>query len=318
MLYTENMEKTDNKEYYFLKKRIFVDFFFEELGLAVSPILVGYEKYDANKAPIGPLKKKCYVIHYILNGNGICKYKGRQYALKPDMIFAIPPDEVIYYVQDKQNPMECIWIELSGSDCNRIFKALNLQNEDIFRTVKDPDFFRGLLCDMVENCALHDDKTGLSTLSYIYKLFSKLYEELNLKTEASPFAKEQTVRQIVSYIDIHFSSCDLNLKSLADRFFFSQQYLSKIFKQSVGVTPLHYIIMLRMKKAAAMLSSGSFTVNQVAESVGYSSPFYFSKEFKKWFLVPPSHYLALVRQDKTPPSFLNDDKALATTDNDER
>ncbi|MCM1438340.1 MAG: helix-turn-helix transcriptional regulator [Roseburia sp.] len=74
-------------------------------------------------------------------------------------------------------------------------------------------------------------------------------------------------------------------------------YVRKLFKKEIGVTPHEYLTETRMKRARAILESGvtnrysDYTVTQIAEACGFSEPLYFSRVFKKYYGVAPSHYL---------------------------
>ena len=61
-------------------------------------------------------------------------------------------------------------------------------------------------------------------------------------------------------------------------------------KGVTGYTPNEYIRVMRMKKAAELLTDNSLTVSEVAYKVGVDDPFYFSKCFKQQFGVSPSAY----------------------------
>ena len=58
----------------------------------------------------------------------------------------------------------------------------------------------------------------------------------------------------------------------------------------MGITPIQYIDELRMKKAIELLGHKTFTIEQIAETLGYSNQFYFTKRFKKYYGMPPSKY----------------------------
>lgn len=70
----------------------------------------------------------------------------------------------------------------------------------------------------------------------------------------------------------------------------SRPQLHKLFKSSVGKSPLDYVISLRMLEAQRLLITSDLTVAETAAAVGYDDPFYFSKRFKSLFGVSPSKY----------------------------
>ena len=53
---------------------------------------------------------------------------------------------------------------------------------------------------------------------------------------------------------------------------------------------MRHITFLRMRQAGALLSSEAYTVEAVAQQVGYDNPFSFSTAFKRETGLSPSQY----------------------------
>ncbi len=74
---------------------------------------------------------------------------------------------------------------------------------------------------------------------------------------------------------------------------------SIFFKKVKGVTgyaPMEYLRVLRLKKAAELLATTDFAINEVAYKVGIGDPFYFSRCFKAQFGMAPSVYQKQARE----------------------
>lgn len=73
-------------------------------------------------------------------------------------------------------------------------------------------------------------------------------------------------------------------------------YVRKLFKKEIGVTPHEYLTAKRMELAQKLLTSGvsntysNYSVGQISEICGFSEPLYFSRVFKNYFGVSPSDY----------------------------
>lgn len=79
---------------------------------------------------------------------------------------------------------------------------------------------------------------------------------------------------------------------------FNYDYLRKLFQKETGLTPLKYMIVLRMKRAKGMLAAARIrecSVAEVAESCGFSDALYFSRVFKKYYGCSPSEFVKLRR-----------------------
>ena len=68
----------------------------------------------------------------------------------------------------------------------------------------------------------------------------------------------------------------------------SPRYLTKLFRNGTGMTPLCYYIKFRMDYARFLLEESGLSVKQAALTLGYPDPYSFSKQFKKAMGYPPS------------------------------
>ncbi|MFS0724407.1 response regulator transcription factor [Paenibacillus sp. 1P07SE] len=91
---------------------------------------------------------------------------------------------------------------------------------------------------------------------------------------------------VKAYIDLHFAE-PLSLEQLARVFFVSKEYLSKLFKQSYGVTVMDYVLQRRMEQAKAWLEQEELSIKTIAEMTGYEDMSYFYRVFKKHYGVAP-------------------------------
>ena len=92
-------------------------------------------------------------------------------------------------------------------------------------------------------------------------------------------------------INRDFTHKDLTVANLSALCGMSEVYFRKLFLSAFGVSPKEYIIQKRIEYAKGLLSSGDFSVLEVAEMCGYAEPCHFSREFSKRTGVPPSRYI---------------------------
>lgn len=80
---------------------------------------------------------------------------------------------------------------------------------------------------------------------------------------------------------------------------FNYDYLRKLFKREIGVTPHRLLTDTRLQAAAERLScvdSRELSVSEVAHLCGFREPLYFTRLFKKKFGLSPSQYQKTARQ----------------------
>ena len=84
---------------------------------------------------------------------------------------------------------------------------------------------------------------------------------------------------------------DLDIERLTRILHTSKSTLYRKVKANTGVNINEYIRICRLKKAAEMLSTQKYRINEVAYLTGFSSPSYFATSFQKQFQISPSNFL---------------------------
>ncbi|QHW35503.1 response regulator (plasmid) [Paenibacillus rhizovicinus] len=105
--------------------------------------------------------------------------------------------------------------------------------------------------------------------------------------------QQYSIRQAISYMDNHYSDPELSLERTAEAARISPSYLSRFFKETTGVTFIHYLSRLRLEKAAEMLRTTLLKTHEIAALAGYMDYPHFSKTFKKMYGVSPVEYRKL-------------------------
>lgn len=102
--------------------------------------------------------------------------------------------------------------------------------------------------------------------------------------------KSYAVNQIITYLDAHYNE-KISLDAIAQNMYLSSVYISKIFKDETGESPINYLIKIRLEKAKDMLVSSDYdSIKKIANAVGYDDAYHFSKLFKKYYGVSPLHF----------------------------
>ena len=97
-----------------------------------------------------------------------------------------------------------------------------------------------------------------------------------------------------------FSDQSLSLSGVAGQLHVSGAHLSRTFKRDVGASFSHYLLNLRMRRAAEMLAAGALSVREVASSAGLSDAAYFHRVFKRHTGMTPGKYRQGAKKDDHP------------------
>ncbi len=94
----------------------------------------------------------------------------------------------------------------------------------------------------------------------------------------------------ISYLEKHVSA-DVTVSQLAKMCHISETYFRIQFKGFTGLSPLAYCNNIIIAKAKRLLKSGRYTVNEIADILGFEDSGYFTKFFKRSTGRLPSSYL---------------------------
>ena len=101
---------------------------------------------------------------------------------------------------------------------------------------------------------------------------------------------EKLIGQAVKYVEDNIARSDLSVEELSQALGMSRVHLYKKLVNITGKTPIEFIRVIRLKRAAQLLRQSQQNVSEVAYQVGFNNPKYFSKYFKEEFGVLPSNY----------------------------
>lgn len=139
---------------------------------------------------------------------------------------------------------------------------------------------------------LNQLKRKMDMVTYVNKLYSDVMQfQLDKGTNHHNSAMEM----IKKYIDENYTNKDINTSAIADKFFFSSDYLGKAFMRYLGTSIGAYVEDLRIKKSLELLRDTNISINNISSSVGYASPTYFNRVFKKSINLTPNEYRSKMR-----------------------
>lgn len=117
----------------------------------------------------------------------------------------------------------------------------------------------------------------------------KILEEL--KDNESEHQSENDLSNLVmTYIMENYSNPDLNVNKLGEVFQITPSYLSRVFKEQNGMSPLDFITKLRINTAKELIEDDENTIESIAQKVGFLSSSVFIRSFKKVEGITPGAY----------------------------
>jgi AraC-like DNA-binding protein/mannose-6-phosphate isomerase-like protein (cupin superfamily) len=243
---------------------------------------------------IGPAVHDYYLIHTVISGKGQFTIGGNHYTCHTGDTFIIFPGELFSYEADEHNPWQYVWVGFSHDGPSSFIAALGVSPaQPIIRDSLTP-MIRSYYTQL-QGCFQTDSPPALSNLEaagYIRLLLHRLglvqHNLDRLQPEASTTV-EHVMNQAIQYLSLQFTQT-ISIEHLSNMLGYHRTHLCKLFKQTTGLSPMQYLLKIRMQRASELLLTSTYPIEQVASSVGYSDALYFSRKFRQWHGQSPTEY----------------------------
>lgn len=106
-------------------------------------------------------------------------------------------------------------------------------------------------------------------------------------------------RELQSYIDAHLSDA-LTVSDLADHVGMSTAHFSRLFKETVGLTPYQYVLRERVRQAQHLLGTTDASIADIALRVGFANQSHLTRRFRSIAHTTPAAYRKAVQDADGP------------------
>ena len=265
----------------------------EDIVDTSKPILVtaaGYFRLE--KTPVfetvRPEPRGDYQLLYISSGKLHLYEDGEERIItKGNMILFRPGKPQFYniYLEDKP---ETYWVHFTGSDVDTLLDYYEMpKDEKVFFTGTSPDY-QWLYKQMIQELQLcrvnYEDLLNMN-LRHIFLMINRFLKE---GTELDADALNE-VERATHYFNENYNQ-NICIKDYAADRHMSDCWFNRTFKKVTKVTPIQYIISLRITSAINLLENTDHNIKQIASMVGYDDEYYFSRLFKKQTGQSPTAY----------------------------
>lgn len=257
-----------------------------------------YEREVRQGKPIDlPPANNGFLLLYGMYGNGVCRINDKDYAIAPKTLLCCSHTAyTVSVVSDKPCGFVCVNFTMHPhtlSNDLHAFYAL-ISSSDGVVVAEDTAQLKTLLTGMIGELCLIPQNAMLikgmldQILVATYRCFLNRTDTIT-PDEPSAHVVGHTVYAIVRYIDDHLFSIH-NLSEMAAELGYSYNYLSHLFRRKTGSTIQAYVSRKKIEKSTELLSSGRFSVTEIAAMLNYDCIQSFSKAFKKAMGVSPTEY----------------------------
>ena len=230
-------------------------------------------------------------LFYVVDGKGEFNIQGQRFPVKPNDFVIINPQVEHTELSSPDEPLEYIVLGIRGlsfsnltpvSEGGHPFSFFNLRDEqkDILR----------YLNAMVQEATCQQMSYELVCHNLLEILLIKILRHQHFDLEVGKQSKAtKDISFIKHYLETYYHE-SIQLEDLASMTHLSRFYISHSFKKEIGMSPMEYLIDIRIKESKILLRTTNYSISQVADIVGFTTPTYFSKQFRKSTGISPTDY----------------------------
>ena len=122
----------------------------------------------------------------------------------------------------------------------------------------------------------------------------------SLEKEAINYTISPTILKVMDFVQKNYSK-KISLSDLCQEYHLSKTWLCKCFLQANNMTIFEYKTMLQINAAKKLLRGTDYSIEKIAQVVGFSSSRHFSSMFKKHNGTTPLHWRKNFRPMETTP-----------------
>ena len=273
----------------------------EDLSVPLRINNCGY--YRVHTTPVietpHPEGRNDYQLLYIAAGKGEFYFKGSKeptIVTKGNMILFRPgePQVYYYYAIDKT---EVYWVHFTGWKVEEYLERYELpKDENVFYTGVSPDYpwiYNQMIRELQIQRVNHEDMISL----YMHHIFITINRYIKEGRET----KNDTINDIeraAHYFKDNYNK-PISVEQYAAEHLMSVNWFIHSFKSVMKMSPMQYIISLRIAMAKGYLENSTKNISEISNEIGYENALYFSRLFRKYVGMTPTQYRKKNRATKT-------------------
>ncbi|ANA81495.1 AraC family transcriptional regulator [Paenibacillus glucanolyticus] len=242
---------------------------------------------------LGPKIYDHYLLHIIESGYGIFRTETDMYQLGPGDCFLIHPGQIVSYVSDASCPWQYRWVAFDGEHAGEEVNRLGLTpDKPVLHLMEANNPIPGYVSLIQKHFQSREESSHIAAIGYLHLIWAEILnrsDRPSLLSLAEPQV-QRTVKQMINYMASQYAH-PVSIEQMCASLGYNRAYLSRIFKQETGMTPITYLLKLRIDQSKRLLRERpDLSIEQVSASVGLTDPLYFSRQFKRLVGRSPTRY----------------------------
>ncbi len=163
----------------------------------------------------------------------------------------------------------------------------------ILKTKSYREKLESYITDLIRESTHKLDGYSLVCSGILSSILTLIYRMIRVNADSTESLERSgsLSNQIIRYLTENYEQ-DITLSNLSERFYVSKDYMSHIFKNETGISPIKYLILYKIERIKTYLIETDKSIAEIAALVGYEDANYMTQVFKKNVGESPSKFRA--------------------------
>lgn len=240
------------------------------------------ERYE-NHYPV----RQDYQLLYVADGRARFFFGGQERVVEAGHMVLYRPGEEQRYIYRAADRTQVYWLHFTGSEAASLLRYCALPGDAPVLYVGTLPVYARLFDRIIRE--LQAKQAGFEEMTELYlrQLFVLIHRQQTAPEEGRDLPEE--MRQAQAYFSEHYNEA-VSVRDYAVVHHMSTSWFIRSFKRYTGVTPMQFVLSLRMATAKDLLVHSQHSITGIAAIVGYDNPLYFSRLFRRHTGLSPREY----------------------------
>ena len=259
------------------------------------PLIVGscgtYHLFTKDRLPtFRPKGRIDYQLLYIASGQAHFYFEKEQETIvTAGHMVLYRPKEMQKYVYYNTDQTEVYWVHFTGSEVKNLLKKHKIsENMRVIYSGTSLEYariFKQMIFELQLCQAEYSELLSILLETIFILLHRQLLKDKTPKNEYMDSEMELATQ----YFNENYNT-DISIEDYAFSRGMSVSWFIRSFKHYANITPMQYIVSLRITNAQLLLETTNYSISEISTIVGYDNPLYFSRIFRKQHGVSPRQY----------------------------